>query len=60
MPSTAKAPTATASIPPARTRTSSWATWKPSSGVVKFPVRIKCATLSWNTLLQGLDEQVSP
>jgi nitrogen fixation NifU-like protein len=26
-------------------------------GVVKFPVRIKCATLSWNTLLQGLDEQ---
>jgi nitrogen fixation NifU-like protein len=27
-------------------------------GVVKFPVRIKCATLSWNTLLQGLDEQV--
>jgi nitrogen fixation NifU-like protein len=28
-------------------------------GVVKFPVRIKCATLSWNTLLQGLDEQSS-
>jgi nitrogen fixation protein NifU and related proteins len=28
-------------------------------GVVKFPVRIKCATLSWNTLLQGLDEQQS-
>jgi nitrogen fixation NifU-like protein len=25
-------------------------------GVVKFPVRIKCATLSWNTLMQGLDE----
>ena len=25
-------------------------------GVVKFPVRIKCATLSWNTLSQGLDE----
>jgi len=25
-------------------------------GVVKFPVRIKCATLSWNTLIQGLDE----
>jgi NifU-like protein involved in Fe-S cluster formation len=23
---------------------------------VKFPVRIKCATLSWNTLAQGLDE----
>ncbi len=26
-------------------------------GVVKFPVRIKCATLSWNTLLQALDAQ---
>jgi nitrogen fixation NifU-like protein len=25
-------------------------------GVVKFPVRIKCATLSWNALIQGLDE----
>ena len=25
-------------------------------GVVKFPVRIKCATLAWNTLIQGLDE----
>jgi nitrogen fixation NifU-like protein len=25
-------------------------------GIVKFPVRIKCATLSWNTLAQGLDE----
>jgi NifU-like protein involved in Fe-S cluster formation len=22
---------------------------------VKFPVRIKCATLGWNTLAQGLD-----
>jgi nitrogen fixation NifU-like protein len=28
-------------------------------GVVKFPVRIKCATLAWNTLQQGLDEAVS-
>ncbi|HET9733555.1 MAG TPA: SUF system NifU family Fe-S cluster assembly protein [Acidimicrobiales bacterium] len=28
-------------------------------GVVKFPVRIKCATLSWNTLAQGLDEVAS-
>ena len=26
------------------------------SGVVKFPVRIKCATLSWNTLAQNLEE----
>jgi nitrogen fixation NifU-like protein len=26
------------------------------AGVVKFPVRIKCATLSWNTLVQGLNE----
>jgi nitrogen fixation NifU-like protein len=25
-------------------------------GVVKFPVRIKCATLSWFALAQGLDE----
>jgi nitrogen fixation NifU-like protein len=25
-------------------------------GVVKFPVRIKCATLSWHTLSQALDE----
>jgi nitrogen fixation NifU-like protein len=31
-------------------------------GVVKFPVRIKCATLSWNTLAQALDhlEATSP
>ena len=26
------------------------------AGVVKFPVRIKCATLAWNTLRQALDE----
>lgn len=25
-------------------------------GVVKFPVRIKCATLGWNTLVQAFDE----
>jgi len=25
---------------------------------VKFPVRIKCATLSWNTLIQALDQAV--
>jgi nitrogen fixation protein NifU and related proteins len=25
-------------------------------GVVKFPVRIKCATLAWNTLLDALSE----
>jgi len=29
-------------------------------GVVKFPVRIKCATLSWNTLTQALDAVGSP
>ena len=29
-------------------------------GVVKFPVRIKCATLSWNTLVQGLAEAEAP
>ena len=28
-------------------------------GVVKFPVRIKCATLSWNTLQQALDESAA-
>jgi nitrogen fixation protein NifU and related proteins len=28
-------------------------------GVVKYPVRIKCATLAWNTLAQGLDEAVA-
>lgn len=26
------------------------------AGVAKFPVRIKCATLAWNTLTQGLQE----
>jgi nitrogen fixation NifU-like protein len=25
-------------------------------GVVKFPMRIKCAILAWNTLIQALDE----
>ena len=25
-------------------------------GVVKFPVRIKCATLGWNTLLEAISE----
>ncbi len=29
-------------------------------GVVKFPVRIKCATLSWNTLAQALDVVGAP
>ncbi len=28
-------------------------------GVVKFPVRIKCATLAWNTLLDALDRPAS-
>jgi nitrogen fixation NifU-like protein len=28
-------------------------------GVVKFPVRIKCATLPWNTLMLALDESQS-
>jgi nitrogen fixation NifU-like protein len=28
-------------------------------GVVKFPSRIKCATLAWNTLTQALDESAS-
>ena len=25
-------------------------------GVVKYPVRIKCALLGWNTLLEALEE----
>ncbi len=28
-------------------------------GVVKFPVRIKCATLGWNTLSQAIDEALA-
>ncbi len=28
-------------------------------GVVKFPVRIKCATLAWNTLLESLQEALA-
>ena len=28
-------------------------------GVVKYPVRIKCALLGWNTLLEGLDQGTS-
>lgn len=28
-------------------------------GVVKFPVRIKCATLAWNTLLEALADATS-
>ena len=39
-----------------RGSTSSSVTWRRCRGVVKFPVRIKCATLAWNTLIQGLDE----
>ncbi|CAN5578279.1 iron-sulfur cluster assembly scaffold protein SufU [soil metagenome] len=29
-------------------------------GVVKYPVRIKCALLGWNTLLEGLEEGGRP
>ena len=29
-------------------------------GVVKFPVRIKCATLAWNTLIDALDAAAQP
>lgn len=29
-------------------------------GVVKYPVRIKCALLGWNTLLEGLDQGTNP
>ncbi|MNW65198.1 NifU-like protein [compost metagenome] len=27
------------------------------SGVNKFPARIKCATLAWNALRKGIDEE---
>jgi len=29
-------------------------------GVVKFPVRIKCATLSWNTLAEAISDVAEP
>ena len=29
-------------------------------GVVKYPVRIKCALLGWNTLLEALEEGSAP
>jgi len=29
---------------------------KALEGVLKFPVRVKCATLAWNTTLQGLQQ----
>ena len=29
-------------------------------GVVKYPVRIKCALLGWNTLLEALEEGKAP
>ena len=29
-------------------------------GVVKFPVRIKCATLAWNTLAEGIGQATTP
>ena len=29
-------------------------------GVIRYPVRIKCATLAWNTLNQALDEATAP
>jgi NifU-like protein involved in Fe-S cluster formation len=25
-------------------------------GVIKFPIRVKCASLAWHTLLQGIKE----
>jgi nitrogen fixation NifU-like protein len=28
-------------------------------GVAKFPVRVKCATLAWHTLEDGLDQRES-
>jgi nitrogen fixation NifU-like protein len=31
---------------------------KALEGVLKFPVRVKCATLAWNTTLQGLQQRL--
>lgn len=30
------------------------------SGVREFPMRVKCATLAWHTLLAALDEKIQP
>jgi nitrogen fixation protein NifU and related proteins len=32
---------------------------KALEGVLKFPVRVKCATLAWNTARQGLQEHAA-
>ena len=32
---------------------------KALEGVLKFPVRVKCATLAWHTTQKGIDEQAS-
>jgi nitrogen fixation NifU-like protein len=32
---------------------------KALEGVLKFPVRVKCATLAWNTAQQGIQERVA-
>ena len=32
---------------------------KALEGVLKFPVRVKCATLAWNTAQQGIQEHVA-
>jgi nitrogen fixation NifU-like protein len=32
---------------------------KALEGVLKFPVRVKCATLAWNTALGGIQEHVT-
>ncbi|HXI85170.1 MAG TPA: SUF system NifU family Fe-S cluster assembly protein [Verrucomicrobiae bacterium] len=32
---------------------------KALEGVLKFPVRVKCATLAWNTALEGIQEHAT-
>jgi nitrogen fixation NifU-like protein len=32
---------------------------KALEGVLKFPVRVKCATLAWHTTLKGIEEQTA-
>lgn len=36
--------------------TDEWFELSALKGVIKFPIRIKCASLAWHTLLQGIKE----
>jgi len=45
-----------APVEPSRWTSDRSASSPPFRASFKFPVRIKCATLSWNTLVQALNE----